>query len=336
MKFLIRKILQEELNKREVLLLNKLNANKKELKTKNNILDYIRTTAQLLSLDPKLANYYYQLWRANYRKEGDYGKISPEELIQGKNLPKRTVSNTAANEFTRAKIPFKGKKLEGDWHKDNKGVEYYEVISYDWYPIYIFKDNVWYKIIETYSSSTSRQIWNSNPIDYDENVAWDVIMVTKKEMDMLRDYATLEDIMKYKKEKLLNDKELLLSKKPKFGMSHSEQPIKVKYKITDIRPENDKVVVDVLIIDAGPREKEQRQYGDYHFNRMIPTKGGYLKGEIPGITKKDVEVTVERYIIKNFKEYIGKFPSFMESNLISGEIPEKQNIKFNFIHEKEI
>jgi len=78
MRDFIRKILKEELNSREVILFNKLNSKKNELKVKKNIIEFIEDLTKYLGLDPKMAQYYYLLWKSNYRKEGDYGNIPPE------------------------------------------------------------------------------------------------------------------------------------------------------------------------------------------------------------------------------------------------------------------
>ena len=102
MKSLIKQILKEELNNREVILFDTLNSKKNELKVKKNIIEYIESLCKFLGLDTKMAQYYYLLWKTNYRKEGDYGNISPEEFKGPKDLPQRTISNTQAGKFTRA------------------------------------------------------------------------------------------------------------------------------------------------------------------------------------------------------------------------------------------
>jgi hypothetical protein len=217
MKSLIKQILKEELDTREVILFDSINSKLKELKTKSNIVDYISDITRYLGLDPKMTQYYYLLWKANYRKEGGYNKISPEEFVGAKDLPQRTIGNTQSGNFVRAKAPFKGSNLEGRWGTDKNGVDYYVVISYRWYPVYLFKQDKWYRTSNTYSSSTSRQMSNADPIGFEDNVERDFTWVTKSEMDaLMHGAATYEDIMKNKVKNIVKNKEDFINKKPKF------------------------------------------------------------------------------------------------------------------------
>ena len=340
MKSLIKQILKEELNSREVILFNTINSKKNELKVKKNIIDFIEDTCKYLGLDPKMAQYYYLLWKTNYRKEGEYGNIPPEEFIGQKKLPSRTISNTQAGKFVRAKAPFKGSNLEGRWGTDRQGVDYYVVISYRWYPVYLFKQDKWYRTSHTYSSSTSRQMSNSDPIGWDDNVERDYTWVTKNEMDALMNRATYDDIMKGKVKGIVDKKEDFINKKPKFAKNYrynEDTPIKARFKVTDVREEGDKAVIDVTIDDAGKREEQPSKWNVGQMettNRMVPSNGGYLRGEIEGVTKEKVEDMIKNYIIFNFKDYVGKFPNYKNSTYDLESTPEKHAIKFNFIHSK--
>lgn len=341
MKILIKKILKEELNSREVILFNTINDKKNELKVKKNIIEFIKDTCKYLGLDPQMAQYYYLLWKSNYRKEGDYGSIPKEELITAKELPQRTITNPQAGNFVRAKAPFKGSNLEGKWKTDKNGVDYYVVISYGWYPVYLFKQDKWYRISSPYSSSTSRQMSNADPIGWDDNVERDFTWVTKNEMEKLMyGGANYDEIMKGKVTDIVKKKEDFISKKPKFalGSRWENTPIKARFKVTDIREEGDKAIIDVTVDDAGLREEQPSKWNPGNMeltNRMIPSNGEYLKGEKPGLTKKRVEEIITNHIIHNFKDYVGKFPSYGDSTYDLESTPEKHAIKFNFIHSKE-
>lgn len=332
---IIRKLLSEEFNKRELLMFNKLNDKKSTLKTKENIIKYIEDLTQVLGLDSDISEYYYQLWKQNYQKGVNYVKLPPEELIGPKDMIPRSMSNTKVGAFTRSKAPFKGSNLQGGWSKDGKGVEYYVVVSYGWYPIYLFKDGHWYRVTDAYSSSTGRQIGNANPIKYDENIKEDIIWVTRKEMEKLKYGATYDEIMKGKVEGLVSGKEQFISKKPKFaqdwGYGADYTPSKVRFRITDIRQEGDIAIIDILVEDAGAREMEQKQWGSVATNRMIPSQGGYLRGEIPNVTKEKVENTIKTKILYNFKDYVGRWPKY------DGGYKNLDNtqIRFNFTHKYE-
>ena len=339
MRSLIKQILKEELDRREITLFNELNKEKNQLKIKSNIIDYIKKISIYLGLDPNMSQYYYLLWKANYRKEGGYNKISPEEFIGAKDLPQRTISNPQSGNFVRAKAPFKGSNLEGRWGTDKNGVDYYVVISYRWYPVYLFKQDKWYRTSNTYSSSTSRQMNNADPIGFKDNVERDFTWVTKPEMDVLMyGTATYEDIMKGKVKNIVKNKEDFINKKPKFaknwGWGNDYTPMKARFKVTDIRDEGDKAVVDVTIDDAGTRERQPTN--GLVTNRMVPSNGGYLKGEVEGVTKEKVESTIKSHITRNFRDYVGKFPNYTDAGFDLETTPEKHAIKFNFIHSKEI
>jgi hypothetical protein len=336
MKDIIKRLLSEELDRREILLFNKLNQKKSELKNKKNIIDYIEHLTKMLGMDPETAEYYYQLWKQNYRKEGDYGKIPKEDIITNKKMTPRTMSNTKVSVFAKARAPFKGSNLRGDWFEDGKGVEYYAIISYGWYPIYIFKEGVWYKVTDSYSSSTGRQISNANPINYDSDIEQEVIYVSRKEMGKLQDGATYDEIMRGKVEGLVKGKEDFISKRPRFaqdwGYGEDYTPIKVKFKITDIREEGDRAVIDVTIEDAGVRQKVPDKWGGENTTRrMVPSQGGYLRGEIPNVDKEKVERTITNRIVNNFKDYVGRWPLYRDGNYDL----DPTKIRFNFIHEYE-
>jgi hypothetical protein len=103
--------------------------------------------------------------------------------------------------------------------------------------------------------------------------------------------------------------------------------------VTDIREEGDKAVIDVTIDDAGLRERKPTN--GQLTNKMVPSNGGYLRGEVEGVTKEKVEKMVKNYILLNFKDYVGKFPNYTSSGGYDIEsTPERHAIKFNFIHSK--
>jgi hypothetical protein len=164
MKDLIKKILNEELTKRltpEVSLLFKLiQSKKKELKTKKSIIEFLEKRLKMIGKDSKEAQRYYYLYTLNYRENGDYENITPEEFVNEKNFPVLKVTNVTAGKYAYAKMPFEGSNVRGYWEKDRNGVEQYVITSYGWYPILVFKNGKWYSVSERYSNSTSKQYNN--------------------------------------------------------------------------------------------------------------------------------------------------------------------------------
>ena len=118
-----------------------------------------------------------------------------------------------------------------------------------------------------------------------------------------------------------------------WGYGDDYIPMKARFKVTDIREEGDKAVIDVTIDDAGLRERKPTN--GQLTNKMVPSNGGYLRGEVAGVTKEKVEKMVKNYILLNFKDYVGKFPNYTSAGGYDIEsTPERHAIKFNFIHSK--
>jgi len=164
MKDLIKKILNEELTNRlspEVILLFKLiQSKKKELKSKKSVIEFLEKRLKMIGKDSKEAQRYYYLYTLNYRENGDYENIKPEEFVNEKNFPALKVTNVSAGKYAYAKIPFEGSNVRGYWQKDRNGVEQYVITSYGWYPILVFKNGKWYSVSERYSRATSKQYSN--------------------------------------------------------------------------------------------------------------------------------------------------------------------------------
>lgn len=332
MRKLIRKILKEEGEKVRALtpteihlfrLLNKENAIKYGDKRLN---DRVKDLLETLGKKDANAKYYTALYKANYRDAGDYQNLKKDELVDPRKFYPHKTTNVTSSEYSTAKMQFKGSNLEGYWSKDNNGVEFYAITSYNWYPIYLFKQNVWYEVTNTYSSSTAKQMRYSNPVKYNIEIGRDMIMVTAEEMLKLIRNATYEDIMKGKVQKLINDKNKYLSSKTKFSSTGKEgfpenPPIKIRFKITDITEENGKAVIEVTVDDAGKRDG----------NKFVPSNGGYLKGEVPGASKENIENRIRRDIIRNFDDYIGTSSWAYSDDMTH----DKNNIRFKFIHSHE-
>jgi len=171
---------------------------------------------------------------------------------------------------------------------------------------------------------------NANPVKYDSNIGKDVVLVTQDEMSKLERSATLDDIMKNKVKSAVKDKESLISKRPKNVTSQvgwedrndvnpNDVGFKVKFKITDVREEDGKIVVDVNVMEVNRRDG----------NKAVKTPENYTKGELPGVTKEKVEKNIVRVIQSDFTNYVGKHQPWGKN------IEDRSNVKFNFIHEKE-
>jgi len=334
MKELIRRILREQntgtnpMSRTEIMLFKYINSKKKEAKTKPKLMELITTTLKSMGLEPSLSAFYYEMFALNYREDGDYENLTHENFKGVKEFRSRTIPNTKAWEFTIAKMPFKGSNMDARWNTDSNGVDYYAVYSFGWYPIYLFKQGVWYEVTRRYSSSTGRQMSNANPVKYDSNIGKEVVLVTQDEMKQLERSATIDDIMKNKVKSAVKNKEHLISKKPKnvgsvsyWGDNEDANAMgfKVKFKVSDVREDDGKIVVDVNVMEVNRKEG----------NKAIKTPENYTKGELPGVTKDRVEKNIIRVIQSDFTNYVGKSQPWGKN------VEDRSNVKFNFIHEKE-
>ena len=88
------------------------------------------------------AKFYYEVYTANFRPDGDYENLDQQSFRDFRQFKQRKTPNNGAYEYTAAKIPFKGSNLEGYWDVNGKNEWYYVVVSYGWYPLFLFINNL--------------------------------------------------------------------------------------------------------------------------------------------------------------------------------------------------
>ena len=131
MKNIIRKILKEEVSEKQEQYHKKLI----DILTREgfvgtspyqHILKYLQ---QQLGIEGMDAFEVYQLFKDNWR--------TPNKPLERKDITKRKMktANIRGRDLVLNKIPFKGSNTHGEYRN---GV--YVVFSYDWYPIFVFKD----------------------------------------------------------------------------------------------------------------------------------------------------------------------------------------------------
>ena len=312
-------ITEEGLNRSTVKLFKILNTEKKNLKTRANILEFLTKALKLIGFNPDLALYYLELYVLNYRKDGNYESISKNEIIDPKSQKGNTISNTKAWMYTMSQMPFKGSNLSSYWKDDSKGVPVYVVLSYGWYPIFVYKKGIWYQIVDSYSSSTGRQISNSNPNHwkaYNKNVESDVYFMNKEELRKLINYAGHDEIMKEKLERFKEKGKESSTQKLK-NVSRYYPNIKIKFKIKSIEEEDGKAVVTIDVLDVLKKEGQ----------KGVETSDNYLRGELNGVTKESVENTIVSELGNKFKEFVGKRMKFDSEG-----VAKIDNVEFKFNH----
>lgn len=300
-----------------------LDEEKKKKKKRAEILEVIEKLALYMNFPPEYALYILELYILNYRKDGDYSGLTKENFVDPRKQSGKTTPNTKAKLYTIALMPFKGSNLIGRWSKDYKGKPFYEVVSYDWYPVYIFKDDKWYEVTKRYSSSTSRQMENANPVKWDGELQEVVYLLTEEEMNMLKRGVSHEEVMKHKV-KQLKRFEPELTKRKKTAKSYrwhgdaEAANANIKFKVKSVEEDGDKAIVTVDILDVIYRGDSGEE----------PTPQNYLKGEMPGMNKEIAEEKVKVKIMGILRDYMASRFRY------NGEDPPIQNILFKFNHVK--
>lgn len=312
------------LSKVVVKLFQVLNEEKKKHKTKAELLNAIKNLMPYFGIPKNSELYLLELYTLNYRKDGDYGNLTKDNFVDPRDLSGKKTSNKMSNLYTIAMMPFRGSNLRGFWSKDVNGVPQYIVESYDWYPIYIYKQGRWYEVQDRYSSSTSKHISYSNPVQYNESLDENVFVLTRDEMKKLQLGATHADIIKHKLEKLKEFEPSLTKRKMSVAGDHTTYDEElndyipgyyVKYKVNSIDFDDDSATINIDIHDVLKRVN----------NTRIPTPENYFKGEIAGITPERVEKTITRHLRRDISKFVG--PRFF-----GREIPKTSKVKLKFNH----
>ena len=208
MKELIKRILREEqetpvLTKKEILLFKYINDNKQKAGTKSEMIKFIQEMLRYFGMPLNEATMYYEIYTANFRPDGDYENLTKENFKDYRLFKQRKVANNSAYEYATAKMPFKGSNVEGQWNVNNNNDWYYEIKSYGYYPVFLFINNQWYRVSNSYSSSTAKQISHANPRrgGYDSNIK----MSELKPKDINNNYSSYDKIYIHNKVKYIDN-----------------------------------------------------------------------------------------------------------------------------------
>ena len=104
------------------------------------------------------------------------GRVSNDPLIR-KDITDRKVrtANIRARDLVINRIPFKGNNTHAEYRNGA-----YVVFSYDWYPVFVYKDGQWFENEDGYSMSTKKQMSQMRPYNVDiintnRDKLWDII-----------------------------------------------------------------------------------------------------------------------------------------------------------------
>jgi len=302
MKDFILKILKESipgpevekraLTRKEVTLFKYLNQHKKEAKTKEGLMKVIKTMMGVLGLPENDYKLYYEVYSANYRPDGDYENITPEEFRDYRLFKTKKTPNNEAYEYTSAKIPFKGSNLEGEWKVNNNNQWYYVVESYGWYPIFLYINDQWYRVLDSYSSSTRKHLSGANPIHWNSGLKANVVGVTRSEMsNLMNGRYDLEGMKSSRVPNFVkNMKNQLVSSKKLISSGWGDDAVRVSYIITDIFEADGKIKIVVRVNKAGRME-----------GRKMVVNPDYQNDER---LVNDIETAIKQNIIRTNPEYL--------------------------------
>jgi hypothetical protein len=301
-----------------VKLFKVLNDEKKKVRTRKELLEVIKGFAPYFNIPEGYELYLLELYLLNYRKDGDYSGLTKENFVDPRDMKGKWTPNSKSNLYTKAQLPFQASNLRGFWTSGG-GKKYYVVESWGWYPVFIYRDGIWYEISDRYSSSTGRQMANSQPYKYNDTLNSKVYLLTRDEMKMVENGVSHDQIMKAKRQKLKGKESELKSKRMSTfrnwgGWGVDNRNFNVKYKVNSVEEEGDKLILNVDIFDVVKRED----------GKGVPTPLNYLRGELPNVSVEEVENGLKRHLRNDFREYLG--PRFDKM--------EDQNIEFRFNHLK--
>jgi hypothetical protein len=257
MKELIKRILKEQqeepvLSKKEILLFKFINDNKQKSGTKSEIIQLIKEMLGYFGFSQSDATMYYEIYTANFRPNGDYQNLTKENFKDYREFKQRKVTNNTAYDYATAKMPFKASNIEGQWNVNSNNDWYYVIESYGWYPVFLFINDQWYRTLDTYSSSTRRQMSQVDPLKYDSNLRANVMSITKGEMERLMDGRY--DINRVKSDRVTS---FVLHKGNKLNQSklisggYGDNAHRVNFMIKDIEDVDGKIKISIQILKAG-------------------------------------------------------------------------------------
>ena len=134
--------------------------------------EIIRFLHDTIGMEGMEAFEVFQLFKDNYRKDYESQGLKRSDITKRK----IRTSNRRARDVVTNKIPFKGSNTHGEYRNGS-----YVVFSYDWYPIFVYKDGQWFENENRYSVSTAKQMSQLRPrgqgdiIVTSKDKLWDII-----------------------------------------------------------------------------------------------------------------------------------------------------------------
>lgn len=306
MKDLIIRILKEQLegtgdnplSQKEIRMFKYVNKVKNSVKTQTEYLNLFKTLMKMVGRPDSDARFYYEIYTANYRPEGDYENLNKDNFKHYREFKQRRTPNNSAYEYASGKLPFKGSNLEGIWDVNDNNEWYYVVKSYEWYPIYLFINNQWYRVSNSYSSSTAKHLAGANPMrkaTYDPNIKEPIIKVTPEEIKNIMNGKSMESIKTNRLTSFMSrfGREMNMgnpSRMITIGWGNDRK--KVKFTIKNVEEKNGKINFNIRIDKAGTVEGT---------NKMIVNPEGYV---VPSPFSEDIENGIKERLLMDYSDYL--------------------------------
>lgn len=171
MENIIRKILKEEItDKKEKFQQKVVNILKKEGFTPaSNYSDVITFLKNHMGMEGLEAFEMFQIFKDNFSMDYEGEGLLRKDISK---LKLRT-SNRSGRELVKNKIPFRGSNTKAEYVNNS-----YVVYSYNWYPIFVYKDGQWFENENRYSMSTAKQMSQLRP-----HGDYDIIQVSKSKLN---------------------------------------------------------------------------------------------------------------------------------------------------------
>lgn len=282
------------LSEKEIRLFKYLNKYKTEYPTQQKLLGFIRTMMPFINRPESDARFYYEIYTANYRPDGDYENLDKLSFRDFKSFKQRRIPNNTAYEYTASKIPFKGSNLQGYWDVNSRNDWFYVVESYEWYPIYLFINNEWFEVSNRYSSTTRKQMSQSNPVRYNSGLRSKVNIVTSDELRNIMRGKSFDEIKSDRVNKFTTEKrpKEIVGVPKWLTIGWGDNRKKVNYTVTKIGKQGGKIKIMITINKAGTTEGN---------NKLVVNPDGY---EVPSEFSKEIENGIEAKIINDNREFL--------------------------------
>lgn len=296
MRELIKRVLKEEqegpvLTKNEIILFKQINDNKKDVGTKDKMVAFIKGLLRYFNIPQDKARFYYEVYTANYRPEGDYENLTKENFKDYKYFKQQKVANNSAYEYANAKMPFKGSNVEGKWDVNKNNDWYYVIISWGWYPVFLYINDMWYRNLDTYSSSTRKQMSQVDPVKYDSKLNSNVMTVTKGEMELLM--GGYRDVGRVKSDRVSNfviNKDNITNQSKLISGGWGDNAHRVNFMIKDVEGVDGKIKILVKVLKAG-KMVDRKMIPDSNFKDNPELFDGIMK-----TIKQDILRTHPKYL----------------------------------------